>query len=73
MVFRCLGIYSDSVYLLIYLVNIKFYCFILNICSRNMGGKLGLEVRSNLHVEKMSDLAKYSMSELQGRFGDKTG
>ena len=41
--------------------------------SRNMGGKLGHEVCSNLKAEKMSDLAKYSMSELQGRFGDKTG
>jgi len=40
---------------------------------RNMGGKLGHEVCSNLKAEKMSDLAKYSMSELQGRFGDKTG
>ena len=41
--------------------------------SRNMGGKLGHEVCSSLKAEKMSDLAKYSMSELQGRFGDKTG
>lgn len=40
---------------------------------RNMGGKLGMEVCSNLHAEKMSDLAKYSLGELQGRFGDKTG
>ena len=41
--------------------------------SRNMGGKLGHEVCSNLKIEKMSELAKYAMSELQGRFGDKTG
>jgi len=41
--------------------------------SRNMGGKLGHEVCLNLKAEKMSDLAKYSLGELQGRFGDKTG
>lgn len=46
---------------------------VLNFFSRNMGGKLGYEVCSNLKAEKMSDLAKYAMSELQGRFGDKTG
>lgn len=40
---------------------------------RNMGGKLGVEVRSSLCAEKMSDLAKYSLGELQARFGDKTG
>ena len=40
---------------------------------RNMGGKLGAEVRSSLCAEKMSDLAKYSLGELQARFGDKTG
>lgn len=38
-----------------------------------MGGKLGVEVRSSLCAEKMSDLAKYSLGELQARFGDKTG
>ena len=38
-----------------------------------MGGKLGLQVCSNLKAEKMSDLAKYSAGELQARFGDKTG
>ena len=38
-----------------------------------MGGKLGVEVRSSLSAEKMSDLAKYSVGELQARFGDKTG
>lgn len=53
-------------------------CFVINLMvpnffSRNMGGKLGHEVCSNLKAEKMSDLAKYSMSELQGRFGDKSG
>lgn len=38
-----------------------------------MGGKLGVDVRSSLKAEKMSDLAKYSLGELQARFGDKTG
>lgn len=40
---------------------------------RNMGGKLGVEVCSSLKVEKMSELAKHSLGELQGWFGDKTG
>jgi len=38
-----------------------------------MGGKLGVEVCSSLKVEKMSELAKHSLGELQGWFGDKTG
>ena len=38
-----------------------------------MGGKLGFEVSSNLRAEKMSDLARYSLAELQGRFGEKNG
>ena len=38
-----------------------------------MGGKLGVDVCSSLKAEKMSDLAEYSLGELQARFGDKTG
>ena len=51
----------------------QFLTMLIIFFSRNMGGKLGHEVRLNLKIEKMSELAKYAMSELQGRFGDKTG
>ena len=38
-----------------------------------MGGKLGTEVRAQLGVEMMGDVAKFSLRELQARLGDKTG
>ena len=49
-------------------INMRLFLF-----RRNLGGKLGHDVSSALKAEKMSDIARYSLSELQGRLGDKTG
>ncbi|CEG79770.1 hypothetical protein RMATCC62417_14198 [Rhizopus microsporus] len=40
---------------------------------RNLGGKLGSEVESGLSIDKASDLWKYTIEELQRKFGDSTG
>ncbi|KAK3745543.1 hypothetical protein QZH41_012463, partial [Actinostola sp. cb2023] len=40
---------------------------------RNLGGKLGLDVSARLNAEYMADIAKFTLNELKGRFGDKTG
>ncbi|CEI99379.1 hypothetical protein RMCBS344292_13469 [Rhizopus microsporus] len=40
---------------------------------RNLGGKLGSEVESSLTINKASDLWKYTIEELQRKFGDSTG
>ncbi|PHZ12499.1 DNA/RNA polymerase [Rhizopus microsporus ATCC 52813] len=40
---------------------------------RNLGGKLGSEVESGLSIDKASDLWKYTIEELQIKFGDSTG
>ncbi|KAG1407019.1 hypothetical protein G6F60_002507 [Rhizopus arrhizus] len=40
---------------------------------RNLGGKLGSEIESDLSIDKASDLWPYSMEDLQKRFGTSTG
>ena len=40
---------------------------------RNLGGKLGSEIGSDLEAEKTSELWSYSVEELQNRFGPSTG
>lgn len=39
---------------------------------RNLGGKLGDSLTEELGCVKMGDLAKLSLSRLQGRYDDKT-
>ncbi|KAF7729768.1 DNA-directed DNA polymerase eta rad30 [Apophysomyces ossiformis] len=40
---------------------------------RNLGGKLGHEVKNELNIEKAGDLWKYDMKDLQLKFGQSTG
>ncbi|KAG2219442.1 hypothetical protein INT45_002327, partial [Circinella minor] len=40
---------------------------------RNMGGKLGNEVENDLGIETAGDAWKYSLKDLQQRFGESTG
>ncbi|CAO3666820.1 unnamed protein product [Rhizopus stolonifer] len=40
---------------------------------RNLGGKLGSEIESELSVDKASDLWSYSIQDLQKKFGSSTG
>ncbi|KAI8143863.1 hypothetical protein BJV82DRAFT_87272 [Fennellomyces sp. T-0311] len=40
---------------------------------RNMGGKLGNEVESELGIEKAGDVWQYELKDLQERFGQSTG
>ncbi|RCI02085.1 DNA-directed DNA polymerase eta rad30 [Rhizopus stolonifer] len=40
---------------------------------RNLGGKLGSEIESELSVDKASDLWPYSIQDLQKKFGPSTG
>ncbi|ORY96491.1 hypothetical protein BCR43DRAFT_563787 [Syncephalastrum racemosum] len=40
---------------------------------RNLGGKLGTEVETELNIDKAGDLWKYTVNDLQQRFGESTG
>jgi hypothetical protein len=42
-------------------------------CSRHLGGKLGASLVEQLDVEFMDDIRKFSESQLQQSFGEKTG
>lgn len=57
-----------------YSLHLMFWlCFLFLCHSRNLGGKLGTAITDILGVEYIGELTRYSETELQTHFGDKTG
>lgn len=47
--------------------------YLIHLCRRNLGGKLGVSITETLGVENMGDLTRFSQAQLEQHFGEKTG